>query len=399
MSLREWLSPYISNRNTSVSKRDKRRAKFEAERQRAGEPHQVYYYHQPDDPYSQLTLQLLPDFAEHYEVDIKAFLAPPTDKADAPQAEQLKAYAERDARALASHYQLQDPESVHHSEYQQFFVDTDAETVEKQRRSQHHHFSGALFHYGNENYWLPDRLHYLTTRLTDLGAQKKQPDSDSTWGRVTQEIGDPALGTHTEPVQNSSRAIDFYPSVRSPYTYLLAQRLFAYADSHNIQVNMKPVLPMMMRGVPASIEKQRYFVFDTKREAMRHGLEFGRIADPFGEPAKRGLCLLFFALEQDAQLDKNLGRSFLLSFLQGVWSEGIRAGTDSGLKKIATRAGLDWADCKNKLQAPQDWQKQAEHNRDQLFKQGLWGVPTITVGDDSVWGQDRLWLVHQLLNK
>ncbi len=91
---------------------------------------------------------------------------------------------------------------------------------------------------------------------------------------------------------------------------------------------------MVMRGLPVPREKRLYILRDTKREAERLGMPFGRIADPVGVPTERGLAVLHHAMAADK------GPEFLWSFLRGVWAEGIDAGSDSGLRTIAARAGL-----------------------------------------------------------
>ena len=80
--------------------------------------------------------------------------------------------------------------------------------------------------------------------------------------------------------------------------------------------------------------------------------------------------------------------------MQGVWSEGIDAGSDRGLRRIAERAGLSWDDARLALD-DDDWRQVAEANRAAMFALGLWGVPSFRVRDLAVWGQDRLWAVQQ----
>ena len=75
-------------------------------------------------------------------------------------------------------------------------------------------------------------------------------------------------------------------------------------------------------------------------------------------------------------------------------AEGVDAGSDRGLARIATRVGLGAAD----IQAALDddgWRAIAEANRIEMLSQGLWGVPSFRVeGCAAVWGQDRLWMVE-----
>jgi 2-hydroxychromene-2-carboxylate isomerase len=93
---------------------------------------------------------------------------------------------------------------------------------------------------------------------------------------------------------------------------------------------------------------------------------------------------------------EGLGQRYVLSFLRGVWAEGLDAGSDRGLRIIVERAGLAWPQAQIELKN-EAWRETAEENRQQLFSLGLWGVPSFRVGDLAVWGQDRLWAVQEAL--
>ena len=145
-----------------------------------------------------------------------------------------------------------------------------------------------------------------------------------------------------------------------------------------------------MRSLPVPKAKRKYTTLDTAREARRLGIQFGKVADPVGAPVERGYSLLPWAREQGR------GFEFAQAFLQGAFSMGIDAGSDSGLKRIVTMAGLDWKAAKP-LIGNDDWRAEAEANRAEMVGLGQWGVPSIRVGDTAVWGQDRLWVIDQAL--
>lgn len=241
------------------------------------------------------------------------------------------------------------------------------------------HYLGATFFYGGEWYWGLDRLHHLERRLQALGADRSgatdlmfPPDVD--------------LGTPT-PVADAP-AIDFFLSLRSPYTAIVTPRVFHLSHLTNAPVRLRYVLPMVMRGLPVPREKRLYIIHDAAREAHLRGIPFGRLNDPVGAPTERGMALIPLAERA------GLGQDYLLSFMRGVWSEGIDAGSDRGLRRIAERAGLSWSDAQTALDNPA-WRAVAEANRTAMFALGLWGVPSFRVAQTAVWGQDRLWAVQQ----
>jgi len=147
---------------------------------------------------------------------------------------------------------------------------------------------------------------------------------------------------------------------------------------------------MVMRGLPVPREKRMYISLDAAREAHWRHTPFGRINDPVGRPVERGLSLMPLA-ERTGQ-----SQAYVLSFMHGVWAEGIDAGSDRGLRRIAERAGLPWADARAAMK-DETWRQTAEANRVEMLGLGLWGVPSFRVRDTAVWGQDRLWAVQQAL--
>jgi len=148
---------------------------------------------------------------------------------------------------------------------------------------------------------------------------------------------------------------------------------------------------MVMRGLPVPVEKRLYIVSDVAREAQRLAMPFGKVVDPVGTPVERGYALLNRAIAAGK------GVEFAQSFLQGVWADGLDAGTDAGLNAIAARAGFDAAWVRAAL-PDASWRAVAAANREALLAMDLWGVPSFRVNDlPGHWGQDRLWVIEQEL--
>lgn len=77
---------------------------------------------------------------------------------------------------------------------------------------------------------------------------------------------------------------------------------------------------------------------------------------------------------------------FAESFLQGVFADGIDAGSDAGLQWLIQRAGLDPSVLAAAL-TDQSWRAVAEANRAEMFSLGLWGVPSFRVDHGpAYWG-------------
>ena len=108
-SLARRLSPYVIGALTSPLTRDVRRWLAEQRRRLSGEPQRVHYFHQIDDPYSQLAVQVLPELLARYEVELVPHLVGPPSDAAAPERQRLADYARRDAADVAPGYGLAFP--------------------------------------------------------------------------------------------------------------------------------------------------------------------------------------------------------------------------------------------------------------------------------------------------
>ena len=422
MSIRSLLMPMVSQRLLSQERMLKRRAGAERTRVANQLPHQLHYFHQVDDPYCALTAACLPALLARYAVQLVPHVvdAPPDNAA--PQREMLKAYSRRDADMLARHSacDFRDPgrqpelaavqvaqrmliAAIEQAQFSAIVgqisarlwrsedlgdlnlplvseASSEAHVVQSNAlREKWGHYLGGMFYYAGEWYWGLDRLYHLEERLQALGVQK--PGVTGALFPLPQDLLQDikvARPTH----------IDFYFSLRSPYSAIVAPRVFELGRRTGVPVRLRYLLPMVMRGLPVPKAKRSYISLDAAREARARGIPFGRVNDPVGKPTERGLALMPLA----EQLGH--GQAYLLSFMKGVWAEGIDAGSDRGLRRIVERAGLSWGEAQDALQQDR-WREIAEDNRAEMFGLGLWGVPSFRVNQLSVWGQDRLWAVQQ----
>ena len=261
----------------------------------------------------------------------------------------------------------------------------DAMLAANQKRLQEFgHYNSATLHYAGEWYWGVDRLHYLLERLDVLGARHESASiarlaSIRQVMQTTLPVAPPGAARDLPP-------LELFYSFRSPYSYLCLQRVFAIADAFKLKLVVRPVLPMVMRGMQVPQRKLAYIAKDTSREARRLDIPYGHFADPVGIGVERCLAVFFYAQGERRE------RDFLLHAGEAIWSRAIDVATDKGMRKVTGRCGLFWPDV---LAAMEDesWRQEVEENRESMFDSGSWGVPTIRLGDYVVWGQDRDWLL------
>ncbi len=392
------IGPLVAQTITSPRTRALRRWVAERRRRLRGEPHQVHYFHQVGDPYSHLAAQVLGKLVERYDVSLVPHLVGPPPDSAAPERAKLEAFALRDAADVAPGYGLSFPSGAGAADALANELGSDDEAQARvnleagnRLREQLGHYLGAMFFYGGEWYWGVDRLHHLERRLQSLGVLR----SGMSVGPI---VPRPEVRPATISAKSTPIALEFYPSLRSPYTYIAMERVYALARRYPIELVLRPVLPMVMRGLPVPRAKRLYITLDTKREAEDAGVAFGRVCDPVGRPVERAFSLYPWARKHERAAE------LLLSFARAAFAEGVDTGSDAGLRFVVERAGLSWSEAREHLDG-ESWRPELEENRRALFALGLWGVPSFCLRRDdgealySTWGQDRLWRVEQEIQR
>ena len=433
-----WVMSKVLARAADPERIAARRRKLEARRRKAGAAHIVEYFHQVDDGYSHLAAQMLGPFIERYQVRLVCHLVGPPTGPNAPEPDFLMDLSRYDATRIGPHYGLKFPGSEGAPDRglvdlamrilasivtdSGAFVDAAArvgdalwsgsmEALEdlagryppvadaaavvasgERRRTELGHYSGAVFHYGKEWYWGVDRLYHLEQRLVELGAC-----------RDGGEMLCPRPAVEDGPNRDDgSMTLEIFPPVRSPYTALSYDAAVDLACSTGVRLRVRPVLPMVMRGVPVTRTKGVYIFMDAAREARSFGLtDWGSYCEPVGKPVERCYSLYPWAVAEGR------GVQLLSSFMRAAFREGVNTNTAAGLRHVVETAGLPWARARSivgKDAANDDaWREEIETNRRAMYDLGLWGVPSFRLlgaGGETrlrVWGQDRLWLVaHEI---
>ena len=434
MSVRNRLRSKLLSAYLSEGTRRRSQAWHEARRKLSGKGHEVHAFLQLDDPYSYLLSRYLPELAADYEIELRVHLSqalggdyeaaremradytvldcgrvaaelgiPFLDKAAAPPIEYgtalvdalaaatqsddflarfgrvLEMYWRGDATAAAGYA----PDAV---------AGSAAPVVAASQRALQRmgHYDSAMLHYGGDWYWGIDRLHYLTARLDALGLAR-YANGNARLRSIRQvmhidlPVARPAAARDLPP-------LDLFYSFRSPYSQLCLRRVYELADAFGLDLMLRPVLPLMMRGASLPSSKIRYIIRDAMREAETLGIPFGDAIDPLGAGVER--CHAVFAY---AQSEKR-GREFLLNAAELIWGHAVDASTDKGMRRITARTGLFWPEVKQAMESD-DWRETEAENRQLMLSLGSWGVPTIGIGDYVVWGQDRIWLLARHLEE
>jgi 2-hydroxychromene-2-carboxylate isomerase len=242
------------------------------------------------------------------------------------------------------------------------------------------HYQGAMLAYGGEWYWGIDRLPYLEDQLArDFATDAAR----AVMPRAVAERG--ALELSKKPL-----TCEMWFSFRSPYSYIAIEQITEIIG--DVPLQLRPVLPMVTRGLQLPSVKKLYIVRDAKREADRQGIAFGELCDPIGSGVENCIALAHFAEQRGKQL------AFVRSAMRGIWAEARDMTEYVDLRYVVERADLPWDEAKQAL-GNREAHKWAQANVADLAVIGLWGVPSFRCGDFVAWGQDRLTLLADRLRR
>jgi 2-hydroxychromene-2-carboxylate isomerase len=244
------------------------------------------------------------------------------------------------------------------------------------------HYQGAMLAYDGTWYGGIDRLPYLEAELA------------ANFGITAPAVIAPRPEAERGPLKLSDQPLtcELWFSFRSPYSYLALEQIEAVLAPYGVPLGLRPVAPMVNRGLPVPPIKRMYIVRDAKREADHHGIAFGELCDPLGAGIDHCLAIAHHAARQGKLM------AFSRSAMRGIWAEALDLAEYVDLRHVVERAGLSWGDAKAALGDPEA-ARAAQANAADLEVSGLWGVPSLRCGELVAWGQDRLPLLADRLRR
>jgi 2-hydroxychromene-2-carboxylate isomerase len=182
-------------------------------------------------------------------------------------------------------------------------------------------------------------------------------------------------------------AVTFYFDLGSPFGYLTAERLPALVPE---PVQWQPVLLGGLYRLTGrsswalgDYRRRQAGMADIERRTRSYGLPPIRWPDPWPTDYLFAMRVATFAFAEGA------GRAFALQAYRDAFVRGADLSIRGCVLDAARRAGLDPASAEAATHNPAV--KQALRDAtDAAHVRGVIGVPTIAVGDELFWGDDRL---------
>lgn len=259
----------------------------------------------------------------------------------------------------------------------------------QEKQSRRGHYQSATIFFAGEWYLGVERLDHFEHRLARLGLFKPA-------GNIEYRYTQHHLKFNPDNVlieNDDKKTLDIYLSIRSPYSYLGWVQAKKMSECYQVPLRIKLVLPLIMRGVDVSQDKQRYMLFDALREARVKNIPVGKFIDPAGQGVINSYQLFPYAEAKGKSIE------YIDAIFEAVFVRGMDLAKTENIARICEEIALDY-NAAISFSKENDWQQMTDLHQTTLDKLGFWGIPCFTYDEVSCWGQDKLWQIEEkILNK
>jgi len=179
---------------------------------------------------------------------------------------------------------------------------------------------------------------------------------------------------------------DFFYDLGSPYSYLASTQLAGIEQRTGAKARLLPITLGGLRKVTGHQipppQQLKYMSEDSARWARQYGVRM-QIPKAFPVSTIQALRACLAAGRRDR------GAEAMHALFAAYWAEGEDISDASVIERALTGAGLDGRALVAATQE-QEIKDGLRKNTDLAMARGVFGVPTIFVGEQSFWGNDRL---------
>jgi 2-hydroxychromene-2-carboxylate isomerase len=179
--------------------------------------------------------------------------------------------------------------------------------------------------------------------------------------------------------------VTFYYDLGSPFAWLSAERLARVFDGPVTwqPVSLGALFKANGRSSWALTPSREEGMADVEARARRYGLPPLRWPDPWPAHYLMAMRAATYAFGAGRGLD------FTMQSFRDAFTEGRDLSVPENVLGAAERAGLDAAEVESAAQDP-DVKLALREATEAAHARGVFGVPTFAVGDELLWGDDRL---------
>jgi len=367
-----------------------------------------------------MLVQVLPELAERFSVKFELFLIYESVPGVTIEPKLMRQWSLKDANYIATQYGLTKVDKLPNSRalltgqqlwqltpktlanavdifqktwFDQFDDYYDASTpvinfqIKNQQRLIHkgHYLPAAMFFAGN---WFIgiDRLAHLERRLNTLQLNKSMNENSDSPVRYSAN----ALTFEKRVNEQLIDECQIFISLRSPYSYLGFIKAKRLANHYQVSLKIRPLVPLMMRGLRLTNNKQKYIIDDAIREALQADIPFSATTCL----TEKGIinCYQVFAYAEQ----QGKSSDYIEAIFKAIYVNNIDLAILTNLQSICQTLDLDYQQALLYGES-HDWQQWSDVNQTALDEIGLWGVPCFSYQDTNCWGQDRLAQIEQAI--
>jgi len=211
-----------------------------------------------------------------------------------------------------------------------------------------------------------------------------------------------------------AKPIEFFFDFLSPFSYLAHCQLPALADKYSRELVYKPFNMIAAKhaagntgpATPLIPVKFRYICTDLCRWAAKYNVPFNMLwavrSDATAEELENinlpgtGLDTTRANKGMFYALDRRRGRDYADRIWSGSFGSGGLVGSEELILDVARR--MDWSpEALLDFVESDEAEKRYEDNNIEARRRGVFGSPTMLVGDEIWWGNDRLELLEDYL--
>jgi 2-hydroxychromene-2-carboxylate isomerase len=186
---------------------------------------------------------------------------------------------------------------------------------------------------------------------------------------------------------------DFFFDLASPYSYLASTQLRGISDRTGARAKLYPIT---LGGVRKAIgrdmpppQQLAYMAQDTARWAQKYGV-------PMQIPRAFPISTILPLRATVAAAREGNGERAMEALFRAYWGDGDDISDAKVVERALVATGLDGKRLVARA-GDQDVKDELRKNTDLALARGVFGVPTIFVGERSFWGNDRLEFVESAL--
>jgi 2-hydroxychromene-2-carboxylate isomerase len=194
--------------------------------------------------------------------------------------------------------------------------------------------------------------------------------------------------------------LPFYFDYACPWAYLGSCRVESYFRDLGVEVDFVPVsLRILHEPAPDGAGRPKLGERKARnyRDDLRHWAEMIGAEIAAEQPKERPDSSL---LLQAAGVAKDAGRfrEFHYPAYRTRWAEARDISQPAVVRELLEGAGLDGEEALARAQSAEQRERMEAESR-AAVERGVFGVPTLFVGDEMFWGNDRFELVRYYLEK